>query len=306
MARVTVLPNGVTASCPREGPMKEKPPKRGAVQGWSRGSVGRLRRWFYSVDGDQLDGRGFALTLTVRETPPAAADWTRTREAFKKRMVRAGAVRFQWLTEWQRRGVPHLHGCVFFPEASEVTPSVLQEHWLSSAQEWGAGRSAQVVTPLWGLSGWLQYQAKHSARGVRHYQRANVPEAWRGATGRLWGVTGHWPVREEVQAVDMETFHRFRRLLRSWMVAQARKEAKKPEHWRRVAYLRRMLMDPERERSYVRAVGEFCPEEVSRELLLAASWGELGTSGDASSVEGPPKPSERSCSWSRSRSEASA
>ena len=289
MARVTLLPNGVTASCPREGPMKEKPPKRGAVQGWSRGSVGRLRRWFYSVDGDQLDGLGFALTLTVRELPPAAADWTATRRRFLMRLQRAGMVRGQWLTEWQRRGVPHLHGCVFFPEASEVTPSVLQEHWLSSAQEWGAGRSAQVVTPLWGLSGWLQYQAKHSARGVRHYQRANVPEAWQKGTGRLWGAVGAWPLREEVHAVELEVFHRFRRLLRSWMVAQARQGAKRPDEWRRVAYLRRMLMDPERDRSFVRAVGEFCPEHVSRELLLAAAWGDLETSGIASSGAAHPQ-----------------
>ena len=277
MPRVTVLPNGVTASCPRFGPLKEAAPKRGLVQGWSRKSTGRLRRWFYAVDGDRLDGRGFALTLTVRDLPPAAADWTRTREAFKKRIVRAGAVRFQWLTEWQRRGVPHLHGCVWFPEASEVTPELVRDHWLSSAGEWGPGSSAQVVTPLWGLSGWLQYQAKHSSRGVRHYQRANVPEAWREGTGRLWGTVGAWPLREEVREIDLETFHRFRRLLRSWMVAQARQGAKRPEDWRRVAYLRRMLADPERNRSVVRAVGEFCPEEVSRELLLVASWGVLET-----------------------------
>lgn len=283
MPRVTLRPNGVTASCPRDGPLKEKPEKRGQIRGWSTQATGRLRRWLYSVDGEQLDGRGFALTLTVRDLPPAAADWTETRERFLARLRRAGLVRGQWLTEWQKRGVPHLHGAVFFPEASDVTPELVRDHWLSSAAEWGAGRSAQVVTPLWGLPGWFEYQAKHSARGVRHYQRANVPEAWREGTGRLWGVVGAWPVREEVREVDLETFHRFRRLLRSWMVSQARKDAKKPEHWRRVAYLRRMLADPELKRSRVRAVGEFCPERVSQELLLAAAWGDLETSGMTSS-----------------------
>lgn len=254
--------------------MKEKPPRRGAVQGWSRGSVARLRRWFYSVDGSELDGRGFAFTLTVRDLPPSAADWTRTRERFLERLRRAGLVRGQWLTEWQERAVPHLHGVCFFPEASEVTPELVREHWLSSAAEWGAGRSAQVVTPVWGLVGWLQYQAKHSARGLAHYQRSNVPEAWRGATGRLWGVLGAWPTREERVEVDRLTFWRLRRLLRSWMVAEARRAGQ----WRRVAYLRRMLADPDQRRCAVRAVGEFCPEDVARRLLevAAAHYGSVG------------------------------
>lgn len=177
------------------------------------------------------------------------------------------------MTEWQRRGVPHLHGCLYFPDGVSIDADQVAEHWLGAAADWGAGSSAQHVTPLWGLPGWLQYQAKHSSRGVRHYQRANVPEAWRGATGRLWGTSGDWPTREELVDVSTEDFHRFRRLLRSWLVSQARSSG----DWRRAAYLRRLLADPERKRSTVRAVGEFCPEHVSRELLLAATYGELGT-----------------------------
>lgn len=253
--------------------MKQKPSKRGRVRGWSTQSAARLRRWFYSVDGAQLDGRGFALTLTVRDLPPAAADWTATRRRFVERLRRSDAVRLQWLTEWQRRGVPHMHGVVFFPDGSRASPEGLVDHWVASAGDWGAGRSAQVVTPLWGLPGWLQYQAKHSARGVRHYQRATVPEAWQGATGRLWGVVGDWPLREELHGVDMETFWRFRRLLRSWLLSESRKDS----DWRRVAFVRRMLANPERDRGAVRAVGEFCPEAVSRALLLVAAGGDLDT-----------------------------
>ena len=271
MPRVTVLPNGVTASCPRFGPLAEEPVKRGVVTGWSRKSTARLRRWFYSVDGDELDGDGWALTLTVRDLPPSSGDWTRTREALKKRLLRAGALRFQWLTEWQRRGVPHLHGAVFFPEASGVGSEAITRHWLEVAAPWGPEAPGQAVQALWGLPGWLRYQAKHSARGVRHYQRANVPEAWRDGTGRLWGVGGDWPVREHLAEVDMRTFHRFRRLMRRWLVAEARGRG----DYRRLAWLRRMLADPEPLRSAVRAVGEFCPEELSRELLLAAAEGDL-------------------------------
>ena len=277
MARVTVLPNGVTASFPRCGPVSSDPPKRGKVNGWSVQSTRRLRRWFYSVDGRALEGRGFALTLTVLDLPPSASDWTRTRKRFLDRLRRAGLVRGQWLTEWQRRGVPHLHGCVFFAETSPLTPHDLVAHWVQAAEEYRPSASAQHVTSLWGLSGWLQYQAKHSVRGVRHYQRANVPEAWQEGTGRLWGAVGEWPTREEVIEVSTASYHRFRRLLRNWLVAQARVsagKAKTPEkaaaELRRAAWLRGLLRDPDRQRSAVRAVGEFCPELVARRLLAAA------------------------------------
>ena len=277
MARVTVLPNGVTASFPRSGPLTVEPPKRGKVTGWSVQSTRRLRRWFYSVDGRALRGRGFALTLTVLHLPPSAEAWTRTRKRFLQRLRRAGLVRGQWLTEWQRRGVPHLHGCIFFEETSTLTASDVVAHWVAAAAEWEPSASAQHVTPLWGLSGWLQYQAKHSVRGVRHYQRANVPEAWQEGTGRLWGHVGEWPTREEVVEVSTASYHRFRRLLRNWLIGEARRAARtarcpkeRAAQARRAAWLRGLLRDPDRQRSAVRAVGEFCPELVARRLLAAA------------------------------------
>lgn len=263
--------------------MLREPPKRGKVRGWSVQATRRLRRWFYSVDGDQLTGVGFAFTLTVRDLPPTAAAWTATRERFMVRLRRAGLLRCQWLTEWQRRGVPHLHGVVYFLEASGVTADLLTEHWLASAAAWSPKSSAQHVAPLWGLSGWLQYQAKHSVRGVKHYQRAHVPAAWREGTGRLWGVLGEWPVREEVVVVSTPAFHRFRRLLRGYLVAEARVSAaraktpaKELAELRRAAWLRGLLRDPVRERSAIRAVGEFCPERVSRRLLAVAEFRALG------------------------------
>jgi hypothetical protein len=259
------MPNGVTASCPRLGPLEE-PAKRGEVRGWSVQATRRLRRWFFGVDGEALNGHGYALTLTVRDLPPTASDWTLTRDAFLKRMRRAGMIRGQWLTEWQRRGVPHLHGAVYFPEPSPELAAAITDHWLEVATEYGAGRSSQNVVPIWGFPGWLQYQAKHSSRGVRHYQRATVPEAWRTGTGRLWGYVGDWPSRERSLEVDAAIFWKFRRLMRGWLIGQAR-QARDP---RRAAWHRRMLSDPKPTRSAVRAVGEFCPEDVARRLLVAA------------------------------------
>lgn len=275
------MPNGVTASWPRSGPLEE-PAKRGAIAGWSLQSTRRLRRWFYGVDGDALDGQGYALTLTVRDLPPSAAEWTATRLAFLHRMRRAGMVRGQWLTEWQRRGVPHLHGVVFFPEDRTDRGELVADHWLQAAAKWAPGRGGQVVKELWGLPGWLQYQAKHSARGVRHYQRANAPEAWRTGTGRLWGHLGDWPTRQLELEVDAAVFWRFRRLMRGWLVGNARTEG----NVRRAVWLRGMLSDPERVRSAVRAVGEFCPEHVALQLLHHAIV--LSEPSDTTASEGPP------------------
>lgn len=294
MARVTVLPNGVTASFPRLGPMPEKPPKRGKVKGWSVATTRRLVRWFFSVDADQVDGRGFALALTVRDCPPTPADWARVRRAFLKRLERLGLVRGQWLTEFQERGVPHLHLAVYFPGELPVTPEALVSAWLEVAAEFGAGPRGQSAQEITGLVGWLQYQAKHSVRGVKHYQRASVPAAWREGTGRLWGYLGDWPVREEMIEVSTVAFHRFRRLMRGWLLGGARvelaaatvalgtltKSASKSSRtrvrkraWaarRRVGFLSQMLKCTDRNLSPVRAVGEFCPEVVARQLLAAA------------------------------------
>jgi hypothetical protein len=242
-----------------------------------------MRRWFYSVDGGALEGQGHAGTFTVLDLPPAAEAWKSTRERFVQRLRYEGLVRGQWLTEWQARGVPHLHGCFFFPIGTKNGNELLLDHWLDVAREWRAAPKGQHVKDLYGLSGWLQYQAKHSARGVRHYQRANVPQAWQSGTGRLWGHLGDWPTKELVLDLDQRTFWRFRRLLQRWLIADARSQ-RDPNH-RRIGYLRRMLADPERGRSAVRAMGEFCPEATTRRLLIASLHDE--SSGSAAAE--PPK-----------------
>jgi uncharacterized protein YijF (DUF1287 family) len=70
-------------------------------------------------------------------------------------------------------------------------------------------------------------------------------------------------VREERLNFELWIFWRFRRTMRSWLLSRARAEG---DH-RRVFYLRRMLADSERVRSAVKAVGEFCFEAVSWQLL---------------------------------------
>lgn len=221
------------------------------------------------VDGDALGAGGGAFTLTARDRPPSAEEWTATRTQLMKRLRRAGMERGQWLTEFTRRGVPHLHGCVWGVDGAEVV-----EHWLEVAGRWGAGPAGQHVRSLDGLAGWLKYQAKHSSRGVRHYQRASLPAEW-DKSGRLWGFVGDWPLREEVYNVPVLTFHRFRRAMRAYLVAEARAQGDLTG----AAHLRGLLRDPDPARSAVRAVGGFCPEAVSQRLVAWSHGGGLGVVG---------------------------
>lgn len=155
--------------------------------------------------------------------------------------------------------------------------SALVEAWLIStwcevASAYRPGWAAQVVKPITGAEGWLKYLAKHSARGVRHYQRQGTPPGWTG-TGRLWGHGGDWPTIEPVAGVlDQASYWRTRRLVRSWAIAQARSSG----DWKRVAYLRRMLKNPDPALSAVRGTSEWVSGPVFLALAAAAGWdGEL-------------------------------
>lgn len=95
-------------------------------------------------------------------------------------------------------------------------------------------------------------------------------------------------MREETIEVSTASFHRFRRLMHGWLLSGARVEVAAaagpwPAHWnvkramkreraarRRLLFLTGMRKCTHRELSAVRAVGEFCPEHVTRRLLAAA------------------------------------
>lgn len=271
--------------CPGNGGARQN--KRGNVNGWSASSVRRHIRWLWSVDVPALTGDGFGVTLTVRDTPADHGDWKKLREAFLQRLREAGCTRWHWVTEWQRRGTPHMHMAIYVPSGwlppgspttdSAPTRAALIEAWFINtwcevATDHQPGRAAQVVKPITGPEGWLRYLAKHSARGVRHYQRVGTPPGWTG-TGRLWGHGGDWPTVEPVAGIlDQEAYWRTRRLIRAWAIAQARSKGQ----WKRVAYLRRMLKNGDPALSAVRGSSEWCPGNVFIALAAAAGWdGEL-------------------------------
>lgn len=247
--------------------------KRGEVQGWSVGATRRNMAFLMSVVEADLTGAGVAFTLTVRDCPKTPDEWHRLRRAFDARMRRAGMLRMHWVTEWQRRGVPHLHGVIWFPSCYDL--AAVTNAWTTVAEPLGASLRGQHVMPINDAIGWFQYLSKHASRGVKHYQRSleNIPKSWQEKTGRVWGKTGSWPTREAIR-VNLQDQHgdggwfAFRRLCRSWRVADAR--ASGSIH--RIKSARAMLKVPCAPDaiglSRVRGISEWIDPEVQQGLLL--------------------------------------
>jgi hypothetical protein len=266
------------------------PVKRDVIKGWTAGAVRRHGNWLYSIDAPRLDGVGISLTLTMRDTPASSAEFIEARQALLARLYRAGATRVHWVVEWQKRGTPHMHLAVYYPEGAdpEAVASRAIYGWVAIASDWHAGVGGQDWNTIDGPLGWLQYLSKHAARGVRHYQRTGHPEGW-NTTGRLWGHTGAWPTDEPMRfELSTAAYHRFRRLVRSWRVADARGahqaaleavRGAEATQWhgeavsrerqvrRRITYARGMLTCSNRKLSPVRGVSDWLPEDVALQLV---------------------------------------
>ena len=193
-------------------------------------------------------------------------------------------LRLHWVVEWQSRGVPHLHGCVWFDET--VESGYLLVHWMELTRErYQARAEAQDMVSISNAVGWFQYLSKHAARGLQHYQRSpgSMPLGWY-RTGRMWGHCGHWPLADTTRlSVDRPCFHAYRRVIRAWRKADAREGLRKLQRRtrqgirvephrersarRRVQSARTMLRCNDRKRSEVRGVSEWVPGEVQLEVL---------------------------------------
>lgn len=250
--------------------------KREAVEGWSDSSTRRNTRFLYSVDERHLTGLGFALSLTIRDCPPTADEWKGLRESFFQRLRRMGMVRAHWLTEWQRRGVPHMHAAVWFDEGlrerDPMAIATIADHWCALAAAFGAGRRGQHVEPITDSVGWFKYLSKHAVRGLGHYQRSadSIPQGWK-KTGRMWGHLGEWPTVDPVRyTITNEAFWAFRRMVQRWRLADARASG----DLHRLRSARRMLQSSDRSAGSVRGVGEWIGTDETQKLLrVLASLG---------------------------------
>lgn len=292
MPVVKLYPNGVTAGM--GGNPNPVGGKRTEVRGWSESAVRRHATWLKSVVSEDLTGDGWAVTLTVAECPPDAATWAAMRSRYLKRLERTGVlIRLNWLTEWTRRKIPHMHLAIYLEgEWSQGDAfRLLVLPWLEVAAEYGSKAQGQHCARIYGAPGWFEYQAKHSARGVAHYQRQGVPAGWE-KSGRLWGYSGSWPLQEPAEArISRAEYFRWRRLVRSWRVANARaaerqaRERMDPRAHRtavrRIKSARRMLRSNDRTLSEVRGISEFAAEDVWWRLL------DVATGGDGAAARAP-------------------
>lgn len=248
--------------------------KREEVSGWSAKTARSNTRFLQSVKLDSLTGQGVAFTLTLKNCPDTADDWHRLRRAFSKRIERSGMIRLHWVTEWQRRGVPHLHGVAYFPpdNSAEYYSAVIVHHWMQVAERYTCAFWAQNAKPISNSLGWLQYLAKHASRGAGHYQRssASIPEGWKLKTGRMWGKWGEWEVGDPSKfEVNMPAFHAYRRRFRAYRVAESRAAG----DWRSLRYARRCLKSNLQTLSTVRGTSGWIPEEAHMAMIhwLAAA-----------------------------------
>lgn len=272
MPTLTVYRHGATMGT---GNPSATPPLRTACVGWSASSIRRNVRFLYSVDERPLaDLEGMALTLTVKVCPESGADWGRCRLAFLEALRRSGVQLVHWVTEWQRRGVPHLHLACYWQPHCTPNPEIIIAHWLRITSQYDSGRTSQHTARIFDALGWNQYTSKHAARGLHHYQRSpeNVPKAWRGSSsGRMWGTSGTWPVSPPLPLdLTSQASWTYRRLVRGYRIAQARARALKVRS-RSVRAARRMLACPSRHLSEVRGVSEWIPQAVQFRIIEAVA-----------------------------------
>lgn len=244
---------------------------RGEVGGWTAASSRRNMRFLWSVDVAGLDGVGWSFTLTVRDCPATPKEWAAWCKVYWERLFKAGAIRLHWVIEWQRRGCPHLHGSVYFPESMNrhQVENVVLNGWVYR-NPFGPGLMQQRCLPIYDAVGWAEYVAKHAARGVQHYQRSpeNIPEHWKGKTGRMWGSRGTWPLSEPLRIVLQGRegdggFFAFRRLVRSYGAARARLKGDQAG----AVYARRMLRASNRDLGEVRGISHWVSRATIEQLM---------------------------------------
>lgn len=234
-----MMPGGINAAFPGGN---SAPLKRGVVRGLTPGAARRNKTFLMSVDPKGFDPREAPLnfTLTLRECPATSKDWDTLKRNFFKRLRRLGMSRCHHVTEWTRKGVPHLHGMSFFHNNKMRAPKWVRDAtgeefeainsitfvnaWLSVTEEYKTEPQAQHVRIEKNVSSaWFKYMSKHASRGVYHYQREAelIPDGWK-STGRMWGVLGKdWPVFSESHELPDWAYYPLRRQVRALRRSQA-------------------------------------------------------------------------------------
>lgn len=269
------------------------PPRSGGNRGWTREVARRNEKRLQEIDFDAIDGSPVFVTLTMPSSQMndvSAAMFHAWLRAWLMYARRHGMRHYFWILEFQASGNPHLHVIVWVdPLPDAVAAFGWLRAWVRILNR--SGVLARIQGQCWepiDVGGdvmvdgelvpahperVLMYLAKHAVRGVAHYQRRldNMPEGWERSSGRVWGHDRGLPLRESERVeVDYRTFHRFRRLVRAWRLAEARRI--RDDGRRRKAIVRawHMLKWANRAESPYRGVSAWIPATVASGLLEAA------------------------------------
>ncbi|WP_240516052.1 helitron helicase-like domain-containing protein, partial [Candidatus Izimaplasma sp. ZiA1] len=125
-----------------------------------------------SVDWLLLGENGYAFTLTLKTCPESPEQWQRLVKNYLESLRKVGFNYLHWVVEWQRRGVPHLHGVVYFTDACDPLGGFLNDdycrliicNWVRMFTFREARVQAQDCKPISDAKGWFKYLAKHAGR----------------------------------------------------------------------------------------------------------------------------------------------
>lgn len=223
--RIVVRRHGVSGGRPGPG---GNPGKRNIGSGWSKSAASANSKWLQSVVPP--DCYGIALTLTIKEMP-TPDKWRSYLENFNQFLSRHKLIdSYHFVVEWQKRGHPHVHYMIYLHIQDSAFPDwsvIFRQRWVNITAN--AVMVSQYAKAVVDVRGWLEYVAKHAARGMYHYQRSGMPDAWKGqSTGRMWGYGGSWQAKKEAKVSLSESdFVCFSRLLRTYMKKQGRRKQKR-------------------------------------------------------------------------------
>lgn len=276
MATWTLWQNGTCFGTAPVFPIDKKREieKRRECIGWTPSSTRNLTKWLYGADVQGF-GAGFAFTLTVKDLPYDAKAWAATRKRFIMRLKRLGITHLHWLTEWQLRKMPHLHGCLWFAPGASIPPNVMgliKTAWLESAKEYNPLEFCQDVKPMHSYLGWKKYLSKHASRSAHNSQRcsSNMPDTWK-TSGRMWGYWGDWDMKKAKITMCEKAGHSLRRIIKNWRIASARKEKNTLAREKRLKSAKRLFQTNNIKLSRVRGFSEWLDYEdqlkIARHLI---------------------------------------
>lgn len=254
---------------------------RGKVTGWSVSSARSNMRFLRSVVVESLPEYGLGFTFTVKDCP-SSEEWGKIKASLVKFLDRSGCACWHHVTEWQERGVPHLHGVAFWSNPEYAVNIRLTQQWLGRTRALGTDERAQQVIPIHGVAGWFQYMSKHASRGYAHYQRMadHMPDGWE-KTGRMWARSRKgWETQTEGHSVTRREFYELRRLQDRLARARALDTLKRSREgsrkWREARRSLRFLKKNRksfgkgRSASETRGLNEWAGLATSRQLISAA------------------------------------